>query len=33
MIQFKSIDIVNMDIFAEDERIGKVKGVIIDPEE
>ena len=33
MIQIKSIDILNTDIFVETMKIGKVKGVIIDPEE
>ena len=32
VIKFDNIDIVNMDLYAENEKVGKVKGVIIDPE-
>ena len=31
--KIKSIDILNLDIFVESMKIGKVKGVVIDPEE
>jgi hypothetical protein len=30
--KIKSADIINADLFVEDEKIGKIKGVIIDPE-
>ena len=33
MVKIKSVDIINADLFVEDTKIGKVKGVIIDPEE
>lgn len=33
MKKFKSIDILNLDIYVDDMDIGKVRGVIIDPEE
>ena len=32
-MKIKSVDIINSDLFVEDKKIGKVKGVIIDPEE
>ena len=32
MVEIKSVDIINADLFVEDMKIGKVKGVIIDPE-
>ena len=32
MVKIKSVDIINADLFVEDTKIGKVKGVIIDPE-
>lgn len=33
MVWINSIDILNMDLLVNDMKIGKVKGVIIDPEE
>ena len=33
VVGIKSIDILNMSLVVEDKKIGKVKGVIIDPEE
>ena len=33
MVWINSIDILNMDLLVNDIKIGKVKGVIIDPEE
>ena len=33
VVWIKSIDILNMDLLVNDTKIGKVKGVIIDPEE
>jgi len=32
VVKINSVDIVNADIFVEDNKIGKIKGVIIDPE-
>lgn len=32
-MKFRSIDILNMDLYVDDMNIGKVRGVIIDPEE
>ena len=32
MVKINSVDIINADLFVEDEKIGKIKGVIIDPE-
>jgi hypothetical protein len=32
VVKINSVDIVNADIFVEDKKIGKIKGVIIDPE-
>ena len=32
VIEIRSIDILNMDLIVEDIKIGKIKGVIIDPE-
>lgn len=32
MVEIKSVDIINADLFVENTKIGKVKGVIIDPE-
>lgn len=33
MVGINSLDILNMDLLVEDKKIGKVKGVMIDPEE
>ena len=32
MVRINSVDIINADLFVEDEKIGKIKDVIIDPE-
>ena len=32
MTKIKSVDIINANLIAEDKKIGKIKGVIIDPE-
>ena len=32
VMKINSVDIVNADLFVEDKKIGKIKGVIIDPE-
>lgn len=32
VIKINSLDIVNADLYVEDAKIGKIKGVIIDPE-
>ena len=33
MVGINSLDILNMDLLVEEKKIGKVKGVMIDPEE
>ena len=32
VVKIKSVELINADLFVEDEKIGKIKGVIIDPE-
>ena len=32
MVKINSVDIINADLFVEDTKIGKIKGIIIDPE-
>ena len=33
MVHISGVNIINADLFADDTKIGKVKGVIIDPQE
>jgi len=32
-MKFRTLDILNADLYAEDIKIGKIRGVVIDPEE